>query len=50
MKTTLEPGGLISPGDLDLVRITDEPTEAVGWILDYRRSVGVPEQVPSAFR
>ena len=50
MKTTLEPGGLISPGDLDLLRITDEPTEAVGWILDYRRSVGVPEQVPSAFR
>lgn len=50
MKTTLEPEQLISPGDLDLLRITDDPGEAVGWILEYRRSVGVPDQVPSAFR
>lgn len=50
MKATLEPGQLISPGDLDLFRVTDAPAEAVSWIQDYRRSVGVPDQVPSAFR
>jgi uncharacterized protein (TIGR00730 family) len=50
MRTTLEPGQLISPGDLDLLRVTDNPAEAVAWVLEYRRSVGVPEQVPSAFR
>lgn len=48
--STLEPAGLISPGDLDLLRVTDDPAEAVKWIVDYRRTVGVPEQVPSAFR
>ncbi|MBL9173856.1 MAG: TIGR00730 family Rossman fold protein [Verrucomicrobiales bacterium] len=50
MKSTLEPSRLISPGDLELLRITDDPAEAVNWILEYRRSVGVPDQVPSAFR
>lgn len=50
MKSTLEPGQLISPGDMDLFRVTDAPAEAVSWIQDYRRSVGVPDQVPSAFR
>jgi predicted Rossmann-fold nucleotide-binding protein len=49
-RATLEPSHLISPGDLDLLRVTDDPAEAVGWILEYRRSVGVPDQVPSAFR
>ncbi|MEI6357313.1 MAG: TIGR00730 family Rossman fold protein [Verrucomicrobiota bacterium] len=48
--STLEPAGLISPGDLDLLRVTDDPAEAVKWIVDYRRTVGVPEQLPSAFR
>ncbi|MFO1458974.1 MAG: TIGR00730 family Rossman fold protein [Verrucomicrobiota bacterium] len=50
VRATLEPSHLISPGDLDLLRVTDDPAEAVGWILEYRRSVGVPDQVPSAFR
>ena len=50
MRATLEPSHLISPGDLDLLRVTDDPAEAVNWILEYRRSVGVPDQVPSAFR
>ncbi|MBX3731371.1 MAG: TIGR00730 family Rossman fold protein [Verrucomicrobiae bacterium] len=50
MREVLEPGQLISPGDLSLLRVTDDSAEAVGWILEYRRSVGVPEQVPAAFR
>jgi hypothetical protein len=40
---------MISPGDVDLMRLTDDPKEAIDWILEYRRSVGVPE-VPAAFR
>lgn len=39
----------ISPGDLDLVTITDDPQEAVEIILDYVRRVGPPESVPKAF-
>ena len=35
MKTTLEKSGYISPGDLDLFTVTDDPQEAVGMILDY---------------
>ena len=50
IKATLEPGKLISPGDCDLLRVTDSVDEAVEIILDYRRSVGVPESVPAAFR
>ena len=50
MKSTLEPAQLISPGDLDLLRVTDDPAEVVTWILEYRRSVGIPDQVPAAFR
>lgn len=50
VRATLEPAHLISPGDLDLLRVTDDPAEAANWILEYRRSVGVPDQVPSAFR
>jgi len=49
-KNTLEAGRLISPGDVELMRVTDNSAEAVEWILEYRRSVGVPEQVPAAFR
>ena len=50
LKNTLESGRLISPGDLDLMQVTDDPAQVVEWIRDYRRSVGVPEQVPAAFR
>ena len=50
MKTrTAGPTSFISPGDLDLVKVTDDPQEAVDIILDYerqRRSSGV---LPQAF-
>jgi uncharacterized protein (TIGR00730 family) len=49
MSRTLETGGLISPGDLDLITLTDQPQEAVEVILDYLRRVGPPETVPKAF-
>jgi uncharacterized protein (TIGR00730 family) len=39
----------ISPGDLDLLTLTDDVEEAVGVILDYERRVGPPEMVPKAF-
>jgi hypothetical protein len=39
----------ISPGDLDLVAITDKPEEAVELILDYERRIGPPASVPKAF-
>jgi uncharacterized protein (TIGR00730 family) len=39
----------ISPGDLDLVAITDKPEEAVELILDYERRIGQPASVPKAF-
>jgi len=43
-KVTLEKGGFISPGDLDLLTLTEEPQEAVDLILDYQRRVSPPEQ------
>jgi uncharacterized protein (TIGR00730 family) len=46
MKTTLEKGKLISPGDLELVAVTDDPQVAIDLILDYMRKVGPPEVVP----
>lgn len=49
-KTTLESSRMISPGDLGLMRVSDDPAEVVNWILEYRRSIGVPQQVPAAFR
>ena len=36
----------ISPGDLDLVTVTDDPQQAIDIILEYERSVGPPEVVP----
>lgn len=50
MKTTLEGKKLISPGDIDLMNVTDDVDEAVAIILDYRRRIGPPEDVPPAFR
>jgi hypothetical protein len=35
--------GLVSPGDLELLMVTDEPAEAVDWIgamIDARREEG----------
>jgi predicted Rossmann-fold nucleotide-binding protein len=40
---------LISPGDLDLIAVTDDPREAVHIILDYERRVGQPGVLPKAF-
>jgi len=39
----------ISKGDLDLVKIVDNPQEAIDIILDYQRRVGAPDIVPKAF-
>jgi uncharacterized protein (TIGR00730 family) len=49
MKDRLEPTGFISPGDLDLYTLTDDPLEAENVILEYLRRVGPPEYVPKAF-
>ena len=49
MQEHLEGSKYISPGDLDLFKITDDPQEVVDIILDYERRVGPPEIVPKAF-
>ena len=49
MKDTLEGEALISPGDLKLLQVTDDVSEAVDIILDYQRRIGPPESVPKAF-
>lgn len=49
MKDRLRHDEYISPGDLDLVTITDDPKEVVEIILDYERRVGPPEMVSRAF-
>lgn len=46
---SLEQGGFISPGDLDLLTVTDDVDEAIECILEYQRTVGVPASVPKAF-
>ena len=49
MKEHVESRNFISPGDLDLFTLTDDPKEAVDIILDYKRRVGPPDVVPRAF-
>jgi uncharacterized protein (TIGR00730 family) len=49
IKDRVEGAEYISPGDLDLLTITDDPQEAVNVILDYERRVGPPDIVPKAF-
>ena len=49
MEATLEKGAFISPGDMELFTITDDPQEAIDIILDYERRVGPPEVMPKAF-
>jgi hypothetical protein len=49
MGATLGKGGFISPGDMDLFTLTDDPQQAVDIILDYERRIGPPEIVPKAF-
>ena len=49
-RDTLGSSGMISAGDMDLMKVVETPEEAVRIILDYRRTVGVPETIPEAFR
>ncbi len=49
MNTTLDGGGFISAGDMDLFTLTDDPKQVVEIILDYERRVGPPEVMPKAF-
>jgi uncharacterized protein (TIGR00730 family) len=49
MKTRLEKDKDISPGDLDLLTITDDVDEVVQIIRDYERRVGPPGVLPQAF-
>jgi uncharacterized protein (TIGR00730 family) len=49
MKTRLEKDALISPGDLNLLKITDDVDEAIAIIRDYERRVGPPSITPKAF-
>ena len=49
MKTRLEKDKLISPDDLDLVKITDDVDEVIQIIRDYERRVGPPGALPVAF-
>lgn len=46
MKERLEATKFISPEDLNLFKLTDDPQEVVDIILDYKRRVGPPEVVP----
>ena len=46
IKATLEKDKLISPGDMDLLTVTDDPQAAIDLILDYMRKVGPPDVVP----
>jgi uncharacterized protein (TIGR00730 family) len=49
-RSTLETEGAISPGDVDLFQVVDTPEEVIAIMRDYRRSVGIPQNVPAAFR
>jgi uncharacterized protein (TIGR00730 family) len=49
IKNTVDKNGMISPGDLNLVTLTDDPEEAISIILDYVRRAGPPEAVSTAF-
>jgi uncharacterized protein (TIGR00730 family) len=46
MKSVLEKDRNISPGDLDLFVLTDDPQEVVRRVLDYMREIGPPEVTP----
>ena len=48
-KVAMEKTGYISPGDLGLFKVVDDPKEAVEIILDYERRIGPPEVMPKAF-
>jgi uncharacterized protein (TIGR00730 family) len=44
IKTTMLEGGTISPGDLDLLHVTDDPDDAVRWVYEHTRGVRHPEE------
>ena len=49
LKARVEKDRLISPGDLDLVTMTDDADEVVNIIRDYERRVGPPGMLPKSF-
>jgi uncharacterized protein (TIGR00730 family) len=49
LRSTVEEGRFISPGDLELATMTDSVNEALELILDYQRRVGPPREIPRAF-
>ena len=49
MQNVLEKRELISPDDLSLATITDDPQEATAIILDHLRQVGPPKTIGRAF-
>lgn len=48
MQTTMGKSAFISPGDMDLLTLTDDPQKAIDIILDYQRRVGPPAEIPLA--
>jgi len=46
VKTTLEKSNYISPGDMELVTVTDDPQAAIAIILDYMHKIGPPDVMP----
>ena len=49
MKTCLEKDKFISPGDLDLITLTDDVDQVIETIRDYECRVGPPAITPKAF-
>ena len=49
IKQRLEKDKHISPGDMDLLRLTDDVNEVIEIIRDYERRVGPPGITPKAF-
>jgi uncharacterized protein (TIGR00730 family) len=49
LKTRVEKERYINPGDLDLVKVTDDVGEVIEIIRDYERRVGPPAITPTAF-
>jgi uncharacterized protein (TIGR00730 family) len=49
MKSCLERHKQISPGDLDLLKVTDDVHEVIEIIRDYERRIGPPGIMPKAF-
>ena len=49
LESSLGNGKFISPGDMDLFTLIDDPKEVVDIILDYERRIGPPETMPKAF-